>query len=240
MKCATKIQRRPCGTAIFSLFCNMLITEFIINDIKPVSETEPIAEVQSIFSQTTYSHIPISQNGIYQGSLAENDTHCYEADTLISDYRHSYSQFFVRFTTNWLDVLEAFAQNSTNLMPVLDENNVYLGYYELADVMNFFNSTPFLAEYGSVLVIEKGVLDYSFSEISQIIESNDGTILGAFVSKIENYVAEISIKVGKANFNNLLAAFRRYSYNVVSSHQEDTFVKDLRERSQYLEKYLNI
>ncbi|RMB57163.1 CBS domain-containing protein [Dokdonia sinensis] len=218
----------------------MLITDYIINDIKPVSETEPVSAVQSIFSQTTYSHVPVSKDGTYQGSLAENDAHCYEGKTTISEYRHSYSQFFVRFDTNWLDVLEAFAQNSTNIMPVLDEHNSYLGYYELADVMNFFNSTPFIAEYGSVLIIEKGILDYSFSEISQIIESNDGTILGAFISKIENDVAEISIKVGKANFNDLLAAFRRYSYNIVSSHQEDTFVRDLRERSQYLEKYLNI
>ena len=63
---------------------------------------------------------------------------------------------------------------------------------------------------------------------------------GGFISKIENDVAQISIKIGRSNFNDILAAFRRYSYNVVSSHHEDTFIKNLRERSEYLEKYLNI
>ena len=218
----------------------MTLTDFIINDIKPVSEKENIGEVQSIFTQTTYSHVPIERDGVYVGSLPENDTHCLDADTPISDYNHGYEQFFVRFDTNWLDVLEAFAQNGCNLMPVLGENNTYLGYYELEDVMNFFNNTPFISEPGSVVVIEKGVQDYSFSEISQIVESNDGKLWGMFISKIENDVAEISLKIGRSNFNDILAAFRRYSYIIVSSHQEDTFLTDLRARSQYLEKYLNI
>jgi predicted transcriptional regulator len=218
----------------------MTITDFIINDIKPVEVTKNIGEVQAIFSQTTYSHVPIAEDENYVGSLAENDTHCFDADCPISEYRHAFEHFFVRYETNWLDILEAFAQNSTNMMPVLNENNSYIGYYELSDVMNFFNNTPFIAEPGSVVIIEKGILDYSFSEVSQIVESNDGTILGAFISKMENDMVQISVKVGRANFNDILAAFRRYSYNVISSHQEDTFIKDLRERSKYLEKYLNI
>ena len=125
-------------------------------------------------------------------------------------------------------------------MPVLDSTGKYLGYYELEDVMNFFNNTPFIREPGSVVIIEKGMQDYSFSEISQIVESNDGRIWGMFISKIENDVAQISIKLGRANFNDILSTFRRYNYNVISSHQEDTFLNDLRKRSQYLEKYLNI
>ncbi|WP_299762875.1 CBS domain-containing protein [uncultured Dokdonia sp.] len=218
----------------------MSITDFIINDIKPVAETASIGEVQTIFSQTTHSHVPIHRGSVYVGCLAENDTHCYDSNCKISDYTHAYEHFFVRYETNWLDILETFAQNSANIMPVLDENNSYIGYYELADVMNFFNNTPFISEPGSVVIIEKGIQDYSFSEISQIVESNDGKIWGGFISKIENDVAQISIKIGRSNFNDILAAFRRYSYNVISSHQEDTFIKDLRERSQYLEKYLNI
>ncbi len=218
----------------------MTLTDFIINDITPVSEKELIGNVQLIFSQTTYSHVPISRDNVYVGSLPENDTHCYDSKATISDYNHGYEHFFVRYETNWLDVLEAFAQHGCNLMPVLDQKNTYLGYYELEDVMNFFNSTPFIQEPGSVVIIEKGVQDYSFSEITQIVESNEGKIWGMFISKLQQDVAQISIKIGRSNFNDILAAFRRYSYNVVSSHQEDTFIRDLQERSQYLEKYLNI
>ncbi len=218
----------------------MIITDFIINDIQPVLVTQEMGDVQSIFTQTTYSHVPVSKEGVYLGSLDENDVHCYDASCIVEDYTHALQPFYVRYETNWLDILEMFAQQRTNIMPVLDSKGTYLGYYELEDVINFFNNTPFIREPGSVVIIEKGIQDYSFSEISQIVESNDGRIWGLFISKIENDVAQISIKLGRANFNDILSTFRRYSYNVISSHQEDTFLKDLRKRSQYLEKYLNI
>jgi len=218
----------------------MLITDFIINDIKPISETQNIGEVQTIFSQTTYSHVPIERDQVYVGCLAETDAHCYDSDCPIIDYKHAYQQFFVRYATNWLQVLEAFAQNNTNLLPVLNEKSQYIGYYELADVMSFFNNTPFISLSGNTIIIEKRLIDYSFSEICQIIESNDGRILGAFISEIANNIVQISLKIGDANFNDILAAFRRYDYTIISSHQEDIFLKELQERSRYLEKYLNI
>ena len=220
----------------------MEITDYILKDIDPLEEKRQVGDAQELFSQTTYSHIPITREGVYVGCLNGNDVHCLEASEQIADHAHMYEVFFVTTETNWLNVVEIFAQNSTNLMPVLDaESATYLGYYELADVMTYFNNTPFLNETGSIIVIEHGLHDYSFSEVSQIVESNDGKILGAFISRIANDVAQISIKIGAdTSFNTILQAFRRYGYTIVSQHQEDAFVKELRERSQYLEKYLNI
>ncbi|PHQ31173.1 CBS domain-containing protein [Leeuwenhoekiella nanhaiensis] len=220
----------------------MEITDYILKDIDPLEEKRQVGDAQELFSQTTYSHIPITREEVYVGCLNENDVHCLEATEQIADHAHMYEVFFVTTETNWLNVVEIFAQNSTNLMPVLDaESATYLGYYELADVMTYFNNTPFLNETGSIIVIEHGLHDYSFSEVSQIVESNDGKILGAFISRIANDVAQISIKIGAdTSFNTILQAFRRYGYTIVSQHQEDAFVKELRERSEYLEKYLNI
>ena len=55
----------------------------------------------------------------------------------------------------WLDVLEVFAKNQSNLVPVLNENNTYLGYYEIRDIMKFFHETPFLKESGGIIVVKK-------------------------------------------------------------------------------------
>ena len=125
-------------------------------------------------------------------------------------------------------------------MPVLNAGNKYLGYYELNDIIGLFNETPFFSENGAVLIIEKGLPDYSFSEISQIVESNDGKLYGAFISKIENDVAQITLKIGNVGLSEIMQTFRRYSYNIVSGHEEDSYLDGLKERSDYLNKYLNI
>ena len=211
----------------------MQLQDFVINDIKPLSITDNISDLQLLFNQLTYSHIPI-------GCISETDGHCFDGAKSINDCKYASEGFFVRPSTNWLDVLEAFAQNDANIMPVLDQYNKYLGYYELNDIMHLFNETPFFSEPGGILIVEKGVNDYSFSEISQIVESNDAKLLGAFISKMDGDLVQMTIKIANASVNEVIQTFRRYSYNIVSGHEEDSYIESLKERSKYLDKYLNM
>ncbi|WP_308991366.1 acetoin utilization protein acuB [Mariniflexile litorale] len=219
----------------------MKLSEFITNDIKPLNSNSKISDLQHLFNQLTYSHIPIQDdNNIYLGSFSENDAHCFETNKMVNDYKYAIENFFVRDSTIWLDVLEAFAVNSANIMPVLNHQNVYLGYYELKEVISLFSESPFFSDPGGILVIEKGISDYSFSEISQIVETNNGKLLGAFVSKMKPDLVQVTLKIGNTGLNEIIQTFRRYSYNIVSGHEEDSYLESLKERSDYLNKYLNI
>lgn len=214
--------------------------EYIINDIAPFNIDTNILEVQDIFNQLTYSHVPVKNDGIYIGCISENDAHCFEGTKQLKDYLYALETFFVREKTNWLDILEAFALHNSNIMPVLGKDNAYIGYYELSDIMSLFNNTPFLNEAGGIIVIEKEQRDYSFSEICQIVESNNAKILGVFISKMDGDMVQATIKIGYIGMNAIVQTFRRYNYLVVSNHEEDRFLEDLKDRSNYLDKYLNI
>ena len=218
----------------------MPLSEYIINDVKPLEVTDNISEAQDVFNQLTYSHIPIQRDGIYIGCLSETDAHCFDADEPITEYLYTLEGFYVRKSTIWLDVLEAFAEKDTNIMPVLSEDNAYLGYYELHDIISLFNLTPFFSEPGGILIVEKNYNDYSFSEACQIVESNKGKLLGAFISKIKNDMVQITLKIGNSGLNEIIQTYRRYGYNIVSGHEEDAFLQNLKERSDYLNKYLNM
>ncbi len=213
---------------------------YIVNEIAPLEVTTKVTDAQLLFNELTYTHFPVIKDNIYVGCIAEADIRCFETDKTLTAYQYALEGFFVRKDNNWIDILESFAQNHSNIMPVLDDNNNYLGFFELGDIMTLFNETPFLSEPGNILIVEKGILDYSFSEISQIVESNSAKILGLFISNMENDVAQITIKINDSDINNIVQTFRRYSYNIISKHQEDSFLTNLKERSQYLEKYLNI
>ncbi|MBT0607680.1 CBS domain-containing protein [Aequorivita echinoideorum] len=218
----------------------MEIQNYIINDVEAFDVSSKLKDVQAVFNQLTYSHIPVKKDGHYIGSISETDAYCFESNKLLSDYQYAIEPFHVLEDTNWLDILEAFALYGSNIMPVLGTENKYLGYYELGDIMSLFNNTPFLNETGGIIVVEKGVQDYSFSEICQIVESNGTRIFGAFISKIVNDTVQVTIKVGHSGINTIVQTFRRYNYVIVSQHEEDKFLEDLKERSNYLDKYLNI
>jgi Mg/Co/Ni transporter MgtE len=216
------------------------ITEFITNDYKAIDKLESIATVQDFFSELHYSHFPVVDEGIYIGSIPSEDIETFDGTKKVSDYRFTLEGFFTRTNMVWLDVLEVFARNKTNLVPVLDENNTYVGYYEIEDIMRFFHDTPFLKEPGGIIVVKKPVLEYSMSQIAQIVESNNGKLLGLFVSEAEVDHVVVTLKITLGAMNEIIQTFRRYNYIILTEHQEDNYINNLKERSDYLDKYLNI
>ena len=218
----------------------MALNQFIINDLNPASPETLVEELQTVFKQLTYSHVPVLKEQVYLGCLSETDVYCFEPQQSVSEVLYAIEGFFVRDSSVWLDVLEAFAQNNSNIMPVLDAGNNYLGYYQLIDIISLFNRTPFFSEPGGIVVIEKGHNDFSFSQISQIVESNNAKLLGAFISKTENDLSQITLKIGNVGLSAILQEFRRYGYTIITGHEDDTFLQTLKERSTYLDTYLNL
>ena len=216
------------------------ITNYITNDFRPIDSQETIASVQDFFADVNFSHFPVLENGIFIGSIASDDIETFETDKKAIDYKYTLERFFARKSMLWLDVLEVFAKNHTNTVPVIDENNTYIGYYEMEDIMKFFQETPFLKEQGGIIIVQKGLLDYSMGQITQIIESNNGKILGCFISEADLENVQITVKIGVGPMNEIIQTFRRYNYEIISEHQEDAYINSLKERSDYLDKYLNI
>ena len=216
------------------------LSEYVNNDFKPIDIKETIEVVQDFFVEIAYSHFPVLENDIFIGCIAAEDVETFEIQKKLSDYRYTVEGFFVRTSMSWLDVLEVFARNNSNIVPILDDTNKYIGYYEITDVVKFLNGTPFLKEVGGIIIVEKNSNEYSMSQITQIVESNNGKLLGLFISEATNDKIQITIKITLGSMNEIIQSFRRYNYEIVSEHNEDNYLNILKERSEYLDKYLNM
>jgi predicted transcriptional regulator len=217
-----------------------VLSDYINNDFKPFLISESVSEIQDFFAESTFSHFPILDDDVFIGNLSANDSETFEFGKIISDYRYTLEGFFVRENMIWLDVLEVFARNNANIVPILNDSNAYIGYYEITDVIKFLNETPFLKETGGIIVVEKLTVDYSMSQIAQIVESNNGKLLGLFVSDASLDKVQITVKTTHGGMNEIIQTFRRYNYDIISEHNEDDYLNNLKERSEYLDKYLNI
>lgn len=218
----------------------MDIQSHLIDTIRIFDSSEPLEEVIRFFQDTVYSHVAIVENGQYLGVMAEEDLKSFNPTKTISEYRYSLETFHVRKDASWLEALEVFTRNETNLLPVLGEQGEVLGYYQLLDVLSLLVETPFFREPGGILVVARGSRDHSFSEIAQIIESNNARLLGAFITDIQNDVVITTIKLSSDTFNEVLQTFRRYNYSILFGTIHDQFLEELKQRSDYLDKYLNV
>jgi hypothetical protein len=216
------------------------IQDYLKQDHKAISRNEDIASVQDFFEEMNYSHFPVTDQENYVGNLNAEDALSFDASKLVADYQYVLESFFANTTMSWFEVLEIATKNQANVVPVLNEQNAYVGYYELDDILLFFQDTPLIKDPGPILVVQKGIQDYSLGQIAQIVESNNGKLLGAFVSATVDSKIEITLKLALGPLNEIIQTFRRYNYEIVSQHQDDQYMTNLKERSDYLDKYLNL
>ena len=89
-------------------------------------------------------------------------------------------------------------------------------------------------------MFEKNKKDFSVSEVSQIVESNNATILALYISNQTSDAIQATLKINSEDINEVIQTFRRYNYNLISEHKDDFYLQDLKDRSDYLQKYLDM
>lgn len=214
---------------------------YILNEFEAFSLETTVFEVKNFFNETTYSHFPIVKNNNLIGLISETDIEGIDEDEKeIGYFQYLFNLFLTEDSNNILEIITIFASNEANIIPIIDKKNNYIGYFDLIDILHLYNETPFLNNEGAVVVLEKELIDFSFSEICQIVESNGGKLYGLFISESNATTVKITVKFTAQDVNEILQSFRRYEYAVISNHEEDYYLEDLKERSKYLQKYLNI
>lgn len=217
------------------------MNEYIVKEITALSLESTIKDAEKICNEIPITHIPVVENNTLIGCFLESDIRTIEhKEDTIRDHRNALTFFYAHEEDAVLDLITIFSDNDTNILPVINEHKEYLGYYELNDVLDVFNSSPFLYQQGITITVEKLKKDLSISEIAQIVESNDAKLLGIYVSAEKSDMLQVTLKVSSEDINTIIQTFRRYNYVIISEHRDDSYLKDLKNRSDYLQKYLDM
>ena len=219
----------------------MNITDYILNEIKPLSLKSSVKSAKKLFDNFPITHFAVVEKNKILGCFAQDDIQTIEnkSDELVG-YTHLLNSFFADEKATVLELLKIFADNDTTIIPVINKEKKYIGYYDLCDVLDVFSTSPFMIEDSETLIIEKLESDYSFSEVSQIVESNDGKLLGLYISEKQQDVVQVTLKVITEDIHEIMHTFRRYDYKIISTHENDVYLEDLKNRSDYLQKYLEM
>lgn len=219
----------------------MNINDYILSEIEPLRLNTSIRKAKKLFKKYPFTHFPVLENDNLLGSFAEDDIQIieHEKGELVA-YTHLLSSFFADEKASVLELLKIFADNDTNIIPVLNDKKNYKGYYDLRDVLDVFSSSPFMTEVSETLIVKKNENEFSMSEVAQIVEVNKGKLLGAYISEKSDDFVQITLKIVSFDINEVMHTFRRYNYEIISTHENDMYLEDLKNRSEYLQKYLEM
>jgi hypothetical protein len=121
-----------------------------------------------------------------------------------------------------LDSIKLFPFNA-NVIPDFQRGK-YLGYISCDDIFNEFSKYPLFSENGAFDDSNKG-LHYSMTEISQIVESNNGKIYGTFINAIKDDSVEITLKISNENLSSIDETFEDtvmwWSINIMTTRKKN-------------------
>lgn len=194
-----------------------------------------------LLEELKIAEIPLVDNDKYIGLITEVDLLDYECiEGELSKLESSLERPFIYENDHLFEVLGKMAADELSVLPVLSVDEIYIGAIDQASAIKMIAKAEAYNNSGGVLQLELGIHDYSVTEISRLVESNDLKILNLYVtSSPDSNKIQVTIKLNKSDLSRLIQTFNRFGYTISASFHKDGNEDDLRKRYEGFLRYLN-
>jgi acetoin utilization protein AcuB len=220
----------------------MIAQALISTAIIPLKLTDSMGFALNMMDELKVFHLPVVDQTTYLGLLSEADILLNpESEGAIITLEPFTDRSHIKVTQHPYDAITLFSSNQLSILPVLDENNHYMGCVTLTSLIKYLPEIFSVHNPGGIIILEVNNKDYLLTEIAQIVESNDAKVLSLYIhSDPDSTKLEITLKLNRVDIESVLQTFSRYNYTVKASFSEDANNDSLRERFDSFLKYLSV
>ena len=220
----------------------MIAIQLINDEIPPLMHSDTAEKALNWMDEFKVSHLPVLKNGNFVGLVSENDLldQMDTEKTLDALFQHL-PRPYVLSSDHIYQVLSRLSELKLTLIPVLGEDEKFVGCITSQQLMENFAKTGSIREHGGIIVLEMASIDYSLAQIAQIVESNDARILSSYImSSPDSTNIEVTLKLNKIELDRIIRTFERYDYIIKASFQKSGTNDDMQFRYDALMNYLNL
>lgn len=220
----------------------MLARELISDVVTALKTSDSGTQALSWMEVFRIKHLPIVNHREFLGLISDSDIYdLNDPDEPVGNHKLSLQKPYVNEDQHIYEVIELLARLELTLVPVLNYEKQYLGVITQEELTRKFAHFLAMQQPGGIIELEMNQHDYSLSEISQIVESNNGRILSLYVASTEDKTKlRVTLKLNLTDLTSILETLNRYSYTVVSSHMSSEDLDEFyQERFDVFLKYLN-
>ena len=221
----------------------MTIAEIINHDLPILKPTDTVEKALNWMQENRIGQLVVVDAGKYAGIVSEEILiDCDEAMEL-TDVRLQFSEITLFDYQHIYESLGLISTYNLQIIGVLDEEGIFIGIITASEVYIKFGELLGSQERGAVLVISIKNRDYSFAEISRLVESDNAKILSSYFTGntyLNDESASLTLKINRESITSIVATLERFGYVVEASYAHEPVDSIEQERYNMLMKYLSV
>ena len=220
----------------------MLTRELLSQTLPYLHLQDKVYQALQMMNDNHVTHLPIVDGDKYIGLISENDLLQAENDNSpIKSLEQAFATIAIKEEEHFLKAVQMAVENGLSVVPVISEENELTGTVVYNDLLRFSSEFMSLNEPGGLIVLEMNSNQYSFNEISKLVETNDAQITQLNTSNdAETGIMQVTLRINKPEVSDIVATFQRYEYNVKYFFGEELYANELRSNYDNLMNYLKI
>lgn len=188
------------------------------------------------------AHLPVVLDNKLLGIISEDTLEdALSEKELLNSMQPLFSHASVQGVGHLLDTLHVCSEFQLTLIPVLGDESEYLGSISSLDLLRHTDKLIGAGDPGAIIVLEMDRVNFAFSEIIKLVETNDAQItqLNTYFDSF-NSTFYITLRINKLEISDIIATFQRYEYKVKYFFGEEQYENELRSNYNHLMNYLSI
>jgi predicted transcriptional regulator len=220
----------------------MLTRELLSQTLPYLHLHDKVYQALQLMNDNQVTHLPIVDGEKYAGIISEDDLLQADNDNAeLNSLQQSFASVSVKESDHFLKAVQVSAENGLSVVPVVNEDNDLSGTVAYNDLLKHASEFMSLNEPGGLIVLEMESNQYSFNEISKLVETNDAQITQLNTSNdAETGMMQVTIRINKPEVSDIVATFQRFEYNIKYFFGEELFTNELKSNYDNLMNYLKI
>lgn len=219
----------------------MLNKELISTSIPTLKITDSVFQAMELMAEFCVKQLPVVAEDKYIGLVFEDDLMNLDDSAELESVSSHFSKVSVHGNMHFIEAVQTANDYHLTVVPVIEKDNDFSGVILASDLLRHLGKITGASEPGGLLVLEMEQRNFSFAEISKLIETNDAQITQlntSWDSGSDTFL--VTIKVNKFEISDIVATFQRYDYQVKYYFGEELYENELKDNYDHLMNYLSI
>lgn len=219
----------------------MLVKDLSFEALPQLKLSDRVYQVLNLMQEHHVMDLAVTNEGKLAGLVNETTLLDVDDELSIAEMPQPLHSYSVKEDEHFLKAFALANTHHLSVVPVVDKENNFIGAIESNKLAGYVADFLQLQDPGALIVLEIESSQYSFAEITKIVEANDAHITQLNTRAIrERNALEITIRINKLEVSDIVASFQRYDYLVKYYFGEELYTNELKENYENLMNYLNI